>query len=219
MSIFLDIDRTRSVFRLLFYCSFDSYGTDVDSANFDSTLFHVTDGVQVPNQVIGKLKALYAEVIQTPLPLTALASEVVRDFAKDHEILASVLRIVLRISNDEGMLCARDRSRVRVVAQHFQLRPQYYEHFSDFERGMLASCLRNENFSCDQDELGAYFHTLGCSPDMSAEEVRRRYRELVKEVHPDRSRVRGDTPNQTPSQRERFREIHQAYQNLRHALS
>lgn len=219
MSFFLDIDRSRSVFRLLFHCSLDSYGNESEHAGFDATLFHVTDGVQIPTQALEKLQSLYCELAEESCSLNALASEVVRDFESEHEILSSILRIVLRLSNDEGMLCAKDRSRVRIVAQRFRLCSRYYEHFSDFERGMLASCLRDVEPKTEPEDLNSHFQTLGCSPEMSAEEVRRRYRELVKEVHPDRSRVRGEPAIESPVNCERFQEIHHAYQSLREAFS
>ena len=81
MSLFLDIDRTRSVFRLLFFCSYDSAGGEAETPRFDDALFHVTFGVQIPREVIGKLQALFQELLAEPTSLAFLAKEVARDFS------------------------------------------------------------------------------------------------------------------------------------------
>jgi DnaJ-domain-containing protein 1 len=215
MSLFLDIDRTRSVFRLLFFCSYDSAGADADELRFDDALFQVTHGVQIPRSALGKLGELYQEVTAAPQSVNALALEVARDFEKDEELRSSVLLIVLRISNDEGMLCAKDRERVRIVTRLFALSPLAYETFSDFERGMLASCLRDISHDIPMEELSGHFTTLGCTPEMTAEEIRQRYRRLVMELHPDRSNVRGDEGDQSGE----FQQVQLAYQAIRRALS
>ena len=47
----------------------------------------------------------------------------------------------------------------------------------EFEKEMLASC----------------YETLGCFPEMSDEELKREFRELCREYHPDRLAGGGDS--------------------------
>jgi curved DNA-binding protein CbpA len=80
---------------------------------------------------------------------------------------------------------------------------------------MLASCFRDTPLDTPIEELGEHFATLGCTPDMTAEEVRRHYRSLAKQFHPDLSQVRGDGADQS----EEFRRIQEAYQAIRSVFS
>src|SRR5919197_4144644 len=51
-----------------------------------------------------------------------------------------------------------------------------------------------------------YYGTLGVAPDAGPDEIKRAYRKLARELHPD---VNGD-----PSAQERFREVSTAYEVL-----
>ena len=54
---------------------------------------------------------------------------------------------------------------------------------------------------------GDYYRTLGLSPDSSAEEIKRAYRKLAMQYHPDRN-------GSNPDSEERLKEINEAYQIL-----
>jgi curved DNA-binding protein CbpA len=52
-----------------------------------------------------------------------------------------------------------------------------------------------------------YYNTLGISPDSSAEEIKKVYRKLAMQYHPDRN-------GGNPESEERLKEINEAYQVL-----
>jgi len=52
-----------------------------------------------------------------------------------------------------------------------------------------------------------YYMTLGLTPDSSAEEIKKVYRKLAMQYHPDRN-------GGNPESEERLKEINQAYQIL-----
>ena len=54
---------------------------------------------------------------------------------------------------------------------------------------------------------GDYYRTLGLSSDSTAEEIKKAYRKLAMQYHPDRNRS-------NPESEERLKEINEAYQIL-----
>src|SRR5699024_6094359 len=52
-----------------------------------------------------------------------------------------------------------------------------------------------------------YYKTLGVEPDASADEIRRAYRKLARQYHPDRNKEAGSE--------DRFKEIGEAYEALK----
>ena len=65
----------------------------------------------------------------------------------------------------------------------------------EFEKEMLASC----------------YETLGCSPEMSDEELKRKFRELCQEYHPDRLAGEEIPAGIVKLAEEKFQEIQSAY--------
>ena len=57
---------------------------------------------------------------------------------------------------------------------------------------------------------GDYYQTLGLPPDSTSEEIKKAYRKLAMQYHPDRNRG-------NPESEERLKEINEAYRILRDA--
>lgn len=211
MSIFLDIDKARSVFRLLFSYSLDSCSTDSVAEQFQDAIHEITQGVQVPREALAKLRMIHAEVLAQPQPVALLAAQVAEHFAHKREVLLDILRIILRISNDDGMFCTKDREGVRDVVLQFGLSDRELARLTLDERAILAYCVDHGYTMDSSGSLDAHFETLECTPEMTLEEIRRQYRKLVMEFHPDRSTVRGDKTDC----RGHFERIQAAYQAIR----
>ena len=211
MSLFLDIDRARSVFRLLFLCCSDERCTEPLATQFDDALREITLGVQVPSSSLKKLRNIHREVVSQPAPLRSVAIQVAREFADDRELLSDVFRIVLRIANDEGMLSRKDCSRVREIARCFEFRMAELDNLSIGERVIFESCLTDAYEARGLEDLEVYFEALGCTMDMSEGEIRSRFRQLAKQYHPDRSTVRGDHSDS----RHEFEKVQEAFSMLK----
>ena len=59
--------------------------------------------------------------------------------------------------------------------------------------------------------LGSCYETLGCSPEVSAEELKRKFRELCQEYHPDRLAGEEIPGGIVKLAEERFLEIQSAF--------
>ena len=218
MNYFLDIDYARNVFRLLFSCGIASDEAsdcaDKTEVQFEVLLENIMNGVRVSPEVRQKLFSLYVELLTDSEPIRVIAREVANDFRAQPEVLVDVLRMILRISSDDGMLFLNDRERVRDVLAEFLPEIENLQDLSALEQVMLSSCSRQSGFCSRTGALQEHFETLGCSADMTVNEIRSRYRKLVMKYHPDRSAVRGDTIDN----RFHFERIQKAYQAISQLL-
>ena len=64
----------------------------------------------------------------------------------------------------------------------------------------------------EEKELASAYETLGCSPEMSDEELKREFRELCQEFHPDRLAGEEIPAGIVKLAEERFQEIQGAYE-------
>ena len=63
----------------------------------------------------------------------------------------------------------------------------------------------------EKEMLGSGYETLGCSPEMSDEELKRKFRELCQEYHPDRLAGEEIPAGIVKLAEEKFQEIQSAY--------
>jgi hypothetical protein len=63
-------------------------------------------------------------------------------------------------------------------------------------------------------ELEGYLRVLGLSPGVTMETVKKRYRVLARELHPDAFHARGLDPQSVLRAQETFKQVSAAYQNL-----
>jgi len=81
-----------------------------------------------------------------------------------------------------------------------------------------------EEFTFDPDrlhreDLSRYYTTLGCEPGDDLETVKRAYRRLSREYHPDAVAGRGLGAEFTEFAKGKMQEINEAYRAIREALS
>lgn len=207
---FPDPDKSRSCFRLLFL--FSIYDTDVvsDEERFLEALSQITLGVKIPEEAIDKLRSIFYESLQSEDTALQLAREVARDFSHQREVLTFVLSIILRISQDEGILYAADRARIKEVCVEFAIDAEDLAVLTELERNVLEHVLGPDTLLTISPELKGCYKALGCSPEMPMDEISRRYRKLAMHLHPDRAAITGENYDNS----EEFRKIKRAYDSI-----
>ena len=214
--LLLDLDRSRSVFSLLFAFTRDDALAPEDASDFHQALYEVLGGSRIPEGAEPKLQAIFEETIEQPSDLEDLLRQIADEFSERREVLILLLSILLRLSMDEGMLCRKDRSRLEAVIQIFGLSSFELEELPEEEQEIIDYLLnsRIENLSneCSKN-LEPQYRILGCQPNVSNEELKSRYRLLVKKFHPDRHSNTLSLELQQ-AQRERFEQIQTAYEAI-----
>jgi DnaJ like chaperone protein len=125
------------------------------------------------------------------------AAKIRRLHAHDPDLLEDILDGLFFIAEADGLVHERELAFLEKVAEVFHLSPQV---FSQIEARHVRPDARNP------------YVVLGVHPGASREDVRRAYRKLVGEHHPDRLIARGVPPECVRLATDRMARLNEAYE-------
>lgn len=127
------------------------------------------------------------------------AAKIRRLHAQDPDLLEDILDGLFFIAEADGLVHERELAFLEKVAEVFHLSPQV---FSQIEARHVRPDARDP------------YVVLGVQPGASREDVRRAYRKLVGEHHPDRLIARGVPPECVRLATDRMARLNEAYESI-----
>ena len=128
------------------------------------------------------------------------ANQFYREFRHRPQFFQLMIDIMLRVATaDQAGLTSPEESLIQDAVHIFRLPEGSYQN-------MKARYVRRATSA---------YAVLGCSPEDSAETIKRAYRRLVSEYHPDKIAHRGLPEEFQQLASEKFREIQNAYDSIR----
>ena len=125
--------------------------------------------------------------------------EIATEFAQcDIDDLHAILEWLLTLVFADGVLHAIEEQYLHDAVTAFGLSPD-----------ILTQALKEKAILSDIEK---YYATLGCVPSVSNDELKRRYRELSKQYHPDRIFSKDLPSDFHKFSKEKFQEIQNAYE-------
>lgn len=144
-------------------------------------------------------KNIFRAARESDKSFTAYAKDFHQTFQGDRTMLENLLDILLRLSLADGKIVQAEEELLRDAARIFGLGGFAFERMRS-----THSAVPNREYAI-----------LGCSPDASPAEIKRRYRTLVKENHPDALRAMGQPEEFAKISAQKFREIQEAYESIK----
>jgi DnaJ like chaperone protein len=120
-------------------------------------------------------------------------------FNRNQRLLELMIDILLRVSVADGTLNDSEERLISRAAEIF--------HFNEEEYFRLKSQYAHTPTR--------HYSVLECSPQDSNEQIKKRYRKLVMEYHPDRIIAKGLPEEFTKFAEQKFREIQEAYEAIK----
>ncbi|ADL12910.1 co-chaperone DjlA [Acetohalobium arabaticum] len=128
------------------------------------------------------------------------------DYFKEQEsILVSMLDLLMRVAVADNNLHKQERKYLRKVKQIFNINDSQY-------KSIKARYTQEEN---QEENMDKYYKILEVSPEANMSEVKRKYREKVKEFHPDNIINKGLSEEFVDFAEEKFKEIQEAYEMIK----
>jgi len=119
------------------------------------------------------------------------------EFGRSPEILESLVDLMLLVAYADGELHQAEEVMIMEAVRIFGLQNQYSQ---------LKS-----RFSGVPDNIDTYYEILGCRKGDSFSVVKKKYRKLAMEHHPDRVHANGMPPEFAQVAEDKFKEIQHAY--------
>ena len=142
---------------------------------------------------------VFRTAIQSPETFENFALQFYGQFNGQPQMLDLMVDIMLRMSLADGAMSPGEEQLILTAVHIF--------NFSDEHYRQLRS-----RYVKDVDK---YHAILGCSPDDPDDQIKRQYRKRVAEYHPDKIASKGLPEEFTKFATEKFREIQDAYENIK----
>lgn len=121
------------------------------------------------------------------------------EFHDRPQLLLMLVDILVRVAVADGSMGAREETMIRSAVSIFNVPEAQYG-------AILARY---------SSQLDRYYRVLGSDRTDPADEIKRRYRRLVNEYHPDKIASKGLPEEFSRYATEKFREIQEAYEHVR----
>ncbi len=142
---------------------------------------------------------IFRTAVQSPETFESFAQQFYGQFSGQPQMLDLMVDIMLRVSLADGTM-SPDEEKLILTAVHIF-------NFSDDHFRQIRS-----RYIKDVDR---YYSILGCSTGDPDEQIKKQYRKLVGEYHPDKIASKGLPEEFTKFAAEKFREIQDAYENIK----
>ena len=118
-------------------------------------------------------------------------------FRNSEEVLVSMIELLLLVAYADGEMHAAEEQLILVAVNIFGLKDRYRQIKS--------------RFTGTPNDVGKYYQILGCSKGDSKSAVKKKYRKLAMQYHPDRIHAKGVPREFAQVSQDRFKEIQNAY--------
>lgn len=181
----------------------------------------VMDRMGLPAPLRERAKTLFRRGKEADFPL----DETLRTFAiecrRSPELIVIFLEVLLQSAYADGALHAEEDRVLRQVCERLGFPRHEFERLESMVRasfGAGASSSHRHGAARDAGlSVEQAYRVLGCAPDASDAEVKKRYRLLMNQHHPDKLVAKGVPEEMVKLAAERTVEIRKAYEKLRAA--
>ncbi len=142
---------------------------------------------------------IFRTALESPASFDDFAIQFYQHFQSQPHLIEMMIDILLRVSVADGELNGSEETLIRNAVRIFGLSDQRYGQLRATYAGLSS----------------AGYEVLGCQPDDSDEVVKRRYRKLVQDYHPDKIAGKGLPDEFNQLAHEKFREIQNAYEMIK----
>jgi DnaJ like chaperone protein len=142
---------------------------------------------------------LFRAALDSPGTFEDFASQFYGHFHDQPQLLDLLIDILVRVSLADGSLSDAEDRMIRSAVNLFRMSDTQYRQ------------IRSRHVR----DVDRHYATLGCDRGCSDEEIKKQYRKRVRDFHPDTIAAKGLPEEFTRFAGEKFREIQEAYEEIR----
>lgn len=198
-----DLERKQSIY---FVASFSMLGK---LAKADGIVTHheidIIDNVMVNHlKLHGDARKLAVEIFNeakdSPASFEEFAQQFYDEFLGEHQMMMSMIELLLLVAMADNQLHSAEKLLIEKAVHIFGLENEYEAIKARFVGTPL--------------DINKYYQMLGCEKGDSLAVVKKKYRRLAMEFHPDRVLANGVPEEFAEASQNRFKEIQEAYDHV-----
>lgn len=174
----------------------DGQVTDAEIASIRRFMTHDLR-LNAESQKMGE--KIFNTALQAPQTFSEFAHQFQRQFHDRPELLQLMVDILIRVSVADGALHDSEEDLILQAVKIFRISEADYHK------------LKSRYVSVSNK----YYAVLGCNPDDSDETIKKQYRKLVRDFHPDTIASKGLPDDFIKFANDKFREIQEAYEEIK----
>ena len=163
------------------------------------TFLKVINNMNLPPQSKQYALKIFNEAKYSPYSLEEFAQQYFTLIQGRRDILLSMLDMLFNIASADGQLHPAEEQALKNVQHIFQLTENEYESIKS-------------RFFAVTDK---YYKILNCTPESTNEKIKKSYRKLINEYHPDKIIARGLPEEFIEQATKRFQEVQDSYEHIR----
>lgn len=142
---------------------------------------------------------IFRQAVESPEPFDAFAIQFYSVFRAQPNIIELMMDVLLRVSAADGNISNQEEAILLSATRIF--------NYSNADYARLKSKYVKE--------ANKYYAVLKCDETSSNEEIKKQYRKLVTEYHPDKIEAKGLPEEFIKFANDKFKEIQEAYDNIK----
>ncbi|MGM0453209.1 MAG: TerB family tellurite resistance protein [Thermodesulfobacteriota bacterium] len=171
----------------------------VTDAEMDSIRRFMTQDLSLNSESQQMAEKIFNTALQAPQTFSEFAHQFQRQFHDRPELLQLMLDILIRVSVADGALDESEEDLILQAVKIFRIPEEDYHKI----KSRYVSVANQ------------YYAVLGCGPNDSDETVKKQYRKLVRDFHPDTIAAKGLPDDFIKFANDKFREIQEAYEAIK----
>jgi DnaJ like chaperone protein len=171
----------------------------VSKAEIDSIEGFMANDLNLSPQSRNVAVDIFQSALDSPHSFQDYAIQFYDQFRLQPQILEFMIDILFRVSTADGTLSEAEERLIRSASDIFNFSEARYTHI----RSRYAS------------DIDRYYAILGTSRNDSIEQIKKSYRKLVSEYHPDKIASKGLPEEFIKFATDKFREIQEAYEQIK----
>jgi DnaJ like chaperone protein len=161
----------------------------------------VNNDLQLDPQSKAAALRVFDAALHGPGTAEQFATQFYESFHDDQALLQLVVDILFRVALSDGAMATKESTIIKNVTRIFKFSDAYFDAMS-------------RKYSVATASEGAYT-VLGLTPDVSDDEVKKAYRKMSIEYHPDTVQAKGLPEEFVKVATKKFREIQEAYDTIK----
>ncbi|RJP80660.1 MAG: molecular chaperone DjlA [Desulfobacteraceae bacterium] len=171
----------------------------ISEKEIDSIQSFMTRDLHLDEQSRNVAMRLFHAAIQSPEPFSEFATQFFNQFQAQPQFLTLMIDILVRVSVSDGRMSHKEESLILEAVRIFRFNLDTYRHIK----------------SKYVEDFQKYYAVLNSEQTDTNEQIKKQYRKLVFEYHPDKIASKGFPEEFIRFANDKFREIQEAYEIIR----